>query len=346
MSVFLTADLQLHNHSSFGTLLPTGFSNRLQDGINALDQILAVAKKGDTIVVLGDLFETQRAVDTSVMYAVSEWVGRARAKGVKLILVAGNHDHYSRSGTIHALKPFELLDNVTVVPESAVLTIDGNQYVFFAYTDDTDALKERLEHTVAALGPKDAGKRFLCLHQGVSGAMLASSLFEGALGLEDLHLDKFDHVFLGHFHKPQSLADTVTYLGSPYQVTSDESGDVKRFIKIASKGAIESIRTTGNQFHYLAFPELEQAVRLEPGYYKVRCSTSHQADRVAELARTHNIKAQAVFERDSSAPSKHATAAAMNWDDAVRDWLSAKGRPDLTDEALNRLRTVNNQPVS
>jgi len=337
MSVFLTADLQLHNHSSFGTLLPTGFSNRLQDGIHALDQVLAPAKKGDTIVVLGDLFETQRAVDTSVMFAVSEWIGRVRDKGVKLILVAGNHDHYSRSGTIHALKPFELLGSVTVVSDHAILEIDGNQYIFFAYTDDTDALKERLQHVVAALGPKHVGKRFLCLHQGVSGAMLASSLFEGALGIEDLHPDKFDHVFLGHFHKPQSLTDKVTYLGSPYQVTSDESGDVKRFIKVDRNGVITSIRTTGHQFHYLVFDQFDQAIALEPGYYKVRCSTAHEVDRVSTIARTLGVKAHPLLERPESMPTQRATAAAMNWDDAVRGWLSSKGRPDLVDEALERL---------
>lgn len=336
MSVFLTADVQLHNHSSFGSLLPSGFSNRLQDGIDALDQILAGAKVGDTIIVLGDVFETQRAVDTSVMYAFSGWVERVVSKKVSLVLVAGNHDHYSRSGSIHALRPFELHPGVTVISDHDTLLLDKNEFVFFAYTDDTDALKGRINAVAARPVSKHARGRFLCIHQGVSGALLASSVFEGTLGLEDLHQDKFDHVFLGHFHKPQSLSDSVTYLGSPYQVTSEEAGDVKRFIKIDSEGQITSVLTEGNCFHRVSFEGLETAINLPRGYYKVHCSSNHQVDKVAGIARRLGIQFKVVFDRVEHTPT-HTNVKTLNWEDAVSNWLSSRGRPDLIPIAIERL---------
>lgn len=338
-SVFLTADLQLHNHSSFGSLLPSGFTNRLLDGINALDQILGAASGGDTIVILGDVFETQRSVDTSVMFAFTEWVKRVAEKHVKLILVAGNHDHYSRSGSIHALLPFGLSSHVEVVSDFAKVRVGNNVLNLFAYTDDVDQIKERIA-AVKVSGLTNT-KEFLCLHQGVSGALLAHSVFDGVLSVEDLRKDDFEAVFLGHFHKPQELAPNVMYLGSPYQVTTDEAGDVKRFIKIDPSGNVSSIRTTGNEFHSVSFEDFESYQQIPNGYYRVYCSRPSQADLVQKIAARFGVTARAVFvKRAKPEAAQPAVLKKLDWSTAISGWLTAKGRPDLVKDAIKRFTQI------
>lgn len=342
MRVFLTADVQLHNHTSFSTLLPSGISNRLQDGINALDQVLMDAASGDCIILLGDVFETQKAVDTSVMFAFASWMERAQSKGVRVVLVVGNHDHYTRAGTVHSLKPFEAA-GVTVISRDLMLTLGGHDFFLKAYTDDIEDVKSYVSGLVENFGTvKAKRKRFLCLHQAVSGAMLASSLFEGALGLSDLKEDAFTHVFLGHFHKPQSMTDKVTYLGSPYQVTSEEAGDVKRFMVVEPDGTVASIRTAGNQFHRISFAEFEtgQAVPLAPGYYRVICQNSQQVEQVPKLARQMSgVLTQVAYHRPDEVQGAAVEVASLDWDKAIGNWLSKKNRPDLVQTAIERFQT-------
>lgn len=336
----LTADIQLHNHSQFASVGADGINSRLKGGLEALDSILNQASKDDTILINGDVFETQKAVETSVLFMFSNWVRKATEK-VNLILVTGNHDYYFRSGTLHSLRPFSLADRVTVIDEPTIIDSGSDLVMIHPYSDDVDVIRSWIKDVSSQ---SDRLRTVLLLHQSISGAFTGTGIYDGPLGVEDLLPEKFSLIALGHFHKPQSLAQNVVYLGSPYQVTTDEAGQSKRFLTVDFSKAGDfwhSTRIEGPEFVRLSnqdFAANAQSLSTKD-YYTVTCFSEAEVKMVGKTAEAFGLNVKVSFLKpelvgDADSPT------VIDWKDAVSRWLSKRGRTDLVNEALSRLKAA------
>jgi len=264
MTVLFTADVHAHNFSDFATILPGGRNSRLQAILDTLEVMreYAVRNKLKHLVILGDLFHNQKSVEIDVLFGVSEYLKAIVESGIKVIILAGNHDHYSRDGKFHSLLQYHS-DNIIVV-DSDVQSIDADGVKLYCvpYTDDKDLLVERLETAAEQADIDDEEEdgdvvKVLCAHLSVDGGTVGSfeHKLKARMTSSDLNPECFDYVLLGHYHKPQMLTKNTYYVGSPIQHTRGEMGERKTFTHISSDGSIDTIPTNAPEFMDMTYDQ-------------------------------------------------------------------------------------------
>ncbi|HEU4635895.1 MAG TPA: metallophosphoesterase, partial [Edaphobacter sp.] len=90
----VVSDSHNHNWNAFSTVLPNGVNDRLQmildETERAADELLAIG--GKRMVHAGDLFHVRGQLAPSVLNPTLDCYRRILAKGVEVVINAGNHD--------------------------------------------------------------------------------------------------------------------------------------------------------------------------------------------------------------------------------------------------------------
>jgi len=312
MKVAVVADLQAHAYPAFSRILPSGRNSRLQHGIDALNFAVDQAD-GGYLVVLGDLFEDRRSLSIDVLDAVTEAIQAAsgRLKGIRII--AGNHDQFFRDGSVTSLRHFEGFPNVRVVYDTLSEVVDGVPWHFAAFQQDADRVRQWIK------GIPSGG--VLCLHQAMLGAEADGGfIYENAnsLAVGDVRPHDFSHVLVGHFHKPQSLAENVHYLGSPYQIKMNELGEVKRIAVVEGKPPVLTwVPVTGiPTFRRIRADDFDRLSEEERSlhFWEVEGIPTHVPDN-ARL-------------KPEPKPAITYSSSCSDFPSAAREWLTAKGHGD------------------
>lgn len=218
----------------------------------ALEGLVALAKdvKADAVVVAGDVFD--RAVPpTEAVELLDDVVAElVLGSGVKVIMIAGNHDSPVRlqylSGLVGRVG-VHVVGAVAPEPQGVALSdARGNDFVFWplAYTDPETARsmlgRDDLHTHESVLAAQVASVReradprsrhVLVGHAFVRGATASESerpLSVGGTGEVSAEVFAgFDYVALGHLHRCQKVSERVRYAGSLLKYSFDEADDVK-----------------------------------------------------------------------------------------------------------------------
>lgn len=230
MKVVVSSDAQFNPWKEFSRILSTGRNSRLQDQLDAQDEIFkACTDVGAHILVhTGDLYETlTEKIDKATFLAVYNKFVEFSKSGVIVVLVIGNHDWLDRTETFHILEPFKEIKNVIVVDEPRVEIVDSVSFCFIPYTriDFRDSINQVVKLS------KDSRIKYLFTHQGVNGAKTGprDMVLKDEYNVFDFKPDYFDVVFNGHYHKPQTLGKNFIIVGSMVQKDFGEREDVKGF---------------------------------------------------------------------------------------------------------------------
>lgn len=228
-------DMHLHLWSRFSKPVndPYLVNDRFSQQIKVLNDILDYAESNDYgIINGGDLFHTRGAVDSRVLYSATEAI--ASHPNVPITIVRGNHDSINNQmGSPASIDALAFLPNVTIVsnPDSMDIEVDGKSIHinFMPYGEDITSMKDVLKGFSDSLSPNDYN--ILVAHLGIDGAKqgLSTHRLASAFSLGDLYPDKYNAVYLGHFHLRQKLADNVWYGGSTMQLTFNDEGQEKGF---------------------------------------------------------------------------------------------------------------------
>lgn len=262
---------------NYGRINPeTGLNQRLHDFLHSLDEAIdaAIASDVDLAVFAGDIYKTRDPTPTH-QREFAKRIQRLSAAGIKVVLVAGNHDLPASAGRATSVDIFRALDvpNVTVartIGTHQVQTRSGPvQVIAFPWTVRSAVLAQPdfKNHTIAELnqamielnGAKlrqqaealDPDLPALVVgHAHVFGAKVGAErlLTMGSDPMYDLptfDLPHVDYVALGHIHKHQALAyaTPVVYAGSIDRVDFGEEHEDKGFVLVeldpARKGRAE-----------------------------------------------------------------------------------------------------------
>lgn len=221
------------------------------------------------------------------------------------------------------------MPGVTVIHDQLSASVDGCRLHFAAFQHDPDVVRRWIA-TLPEWKRPSGPKPFLFIHQAMLGAEADGGfLYEkaDALTVEDVRPNQFVEVLVGHFHKPQSLAPNVHYVGSPYQIKMNEIGEEKRIAVIdTDTGALE-------WRHVTVCPTFRKAKADEFDILTAEEKNAHFWEIEGILDQTpDNVRLKPV--------AKEAvvyTAACADLQSAADEWLRAKGRPDLTERALSFL---------
>ena len=225
-------------------VMPSTLSTCLQ----VLDTVHETAVKFNSgIIFLGDFWHHRGFVRVDCLNAVLQALGTWQ---VPSILIPGNHDQIDWRGLEHALTP--LSNAYRIYPPNEV---DGSappkQYagplIISHPTKFLNALfiphirdKEIMKLILSSNGT--ASSYALFVHADVKGASM-NDLIPSQHGLSASIFPANKYVYSGHFHKPHvvhvgkksATCTSIRYVGSPYQTSFSESGQIKSLLLVDSE---------------------------------------------------------------------------------------------------------------
>lgn len=185
--------------------LHINIDNRFEDTKSILRQMYtyAVSNRLDQVWILGDIYNRKRPYNSEKVL-FHRFVKSIYDRGIKILIVAGNHDIDKYK--VSAVEEFNVLDlpNVEIVENPTVLNIDNSKIY---------------------LG-----------HFLVNGASLGASNYiaSNAVNIKDVLKSEADLYLLGDVHKAQKLHTNpdVIYVGSPERISFSERDETKGFILV------------------------------------------------------------------------------------------------------------------
>lgn len=277
------ADLHL-GIETYGRIDPaTGLSSRLQDFLNALDQIVdyALGNRVDLVLFCGDAYKSRDPNQTQ-QREFAKRISRLSTSGIPIFLLIGNHDLPNAIGRATTTEIFDILavKNVYVAnrPDIYQIPTPGGivqiaslpwlrRSALLSKEDaknlDFDQINQRLQQVltniiashVQKLDPKLPS--ILAAHVWVASARLGSEKTM-TIGQEHVLLPSsvahpaFDYVALGHIHRHQILSDSppVVYAGSLERLDFGDEEDDKGFYLVEIEPNKEaSQRRVSFEFH-------------------------------------------------------------------------------------------------
>lgn len=173
----------------------------------------------DSIVFMGDWFETRSAVN--ILTAQYSYYGAKKINdlGLPVFFIIGNHDLYHRH-TREVYSPvnfqeftnFRIINEPTIIPE---LGTKGNLVSPFLFHEEYETLKQYKEIPV------------WWGHFEFKGFVVTGYNITMPTGPDPTDYDGPKHIFTGHFHKRQTTRN-ITYIGNTFPTNFSDAGDNER----------------------------------------------------------------------------------------------------------------------
>jgi DNA repair exonuclease SbcCD nuclease subunit len=171
----------------------------------------------DALFILGDVFDSRQSLNILVMNEAL-LIMKKLSEILPIYIIIGNHDIYRKfSNDINSLEIFKILGNVHIIKEAKQLKFaDGVTGLFMPWQDTH-------EQEMAVIREDDS--KYLFCHTDIAGfkynrrvAMLG--------GIDPGTMEKYKKVYTGHVHLAQNR-DNIRVVGSPYQLTRGDMGNIK-----------------------------------------------------------------------------------------------------------------------
>ena len=208
----LTADLHVENNKNLPNIIRT--AEWIRD-TNLRENI-------DWTIIIGDFINAREKIDVLALNKAIQILNELK----NVILLLGNHEYYSKitDFKVTCIRPFEKHAHVI----DSFRVIEGDTYYLYCVPFiESNELFNNIIKTIYGNWPNNDKKKILLGHQPTRGAV-TNDLFNviDKTGIESTTLDKFDHVFMGHYHKYQQI-NKVTFVGSPVQLSFGEEHSQK-----------------------------------------------------------------------------------------------------------------------
>ena len=263
------ADVHLSNTLPFAERDPqTLITDRLRDVLQVLEQMRVYADQHEItdVWIIGDLLD-KRLLDAITLKMAVEAVNELNQRH-RVVLVPGNHEAGDAACRHYVLDGFAQLADVAVIGNEGQWydTINGPRVYampFLPQARATDVLRKLI----------DSGERpdLLLLHQTIRGGRVGG--WEAKDGLDpELLAAVSPTVLSGHFHTPQQVGETITYLGAPVQHHFQDVDESRGFwdISLGDEIQAEMVAIDGApRFHVVPWITSGQppVIDVSPGDY-------------------------------------------------------------------------------
>lgn len=203
-----------------------------------------------TIFQFGDLFDSEKNINFNTLYHANKYFfDILENNSIQLHCLIGNHCSYFKN-SIKVNSPNLLLnkhENIFIYQDFTTVNFPGISFDVVPWICDDN------RHTI--LRKIRSSKEKYCLgHFEIAGGKF-DSLNVCHEGLSLKELKNYEQVFSGHFHT-SSIYGNVKYLGTPYQLTWIDYGDIKGFyIFDTETKELEFIQNPLNMFYKLIYDD-------------------------------------------------------------------------------------------
>ncbi|KAM0420886.1 hypothetical protein ACHAPT_011275 [Fusarium lateritium] len=215
-------------------------------------------------VICGDLLTSRSMQPTGVLSACYDFIGLLSDVVPRVHILLGNHDlayrHDHQTTALNAFNINRLAPYVSLHSSIAQYEWDGRRVLLLPFREEQNELTE----AVAALGPNEASKTVAFAHLAINKA--TTQRYVAGTGVDDPRLansithrgltgpDRFASLartFTGHFHSHQTITQgqpghskvdlrgSITYLGSPLQLTWADLFDEQRGVVLFDPESLE-----------------------------------------------------------------------------------------------------------
>jgi DNA repair exonuclease SbcCD nuclease subunit len=222
------SDTHHHNWSAFATTLPTGINSRLQ---MILDETLRCALEvqkagGNTVYHCGDLFHVRGSIAPSVLNPTIDTYKAILDRGVRIVILAGNHDLESKEAN-------RVSSAITALEGIGCKVVNGFNLGGLAASDDVAMIPwnpsiEGLKKQIESIDPVDRPRCDLMLHAPVDGVI--PGIPDHGLDAPYLQSLGFRRVFCGHYHHHKDFGGGVFSIGSLTPQTWSDVGAKAGFL--------------------------------------------------------------------------------------------------------------------
>ena len=174
---------------------------------------------------LGDVLDRRKFVSYRIAKDFRErFILPFEQLDIQLHALVGNHDiYYKNTNDVNSLR--ELLDsrykNIHTYAEATEVTFDGLKILLMPWINS--------QNTIYSFGMiNDTDAPVMMAHLDINGFAMNKSEIVSEHGYDREEFRKFDTVFSGHFHT-KSDDGHIYYLGTPYQIYSNDWNDPKGF---------------------------------------------------------------------------------------------------------------------
>jgi DNA repair exonuclease SbcCD nuclease subunit len=207
----------------------------------------------DTVLILGDTFDRRKYVNFySLQRAKAMFFDKLRERGIKVHMIAGNHDTYYKN-TNDVNSPDLLLreyDNINVIDHPQTIEVGDSKICMVPWicTDNYVECMEEMEKTPAEV----------CMgHFEIAGFSMYRGM-DSHEGFDKGVFKKFDLVFSGHYHH-RSNDSHIYYLGNPYELTWQDFNDPRGFhLFDTSSRQLDFIANPYTMFSRIEYDDREQ----------------------------------------------------------------------------------------
>lgn len=187
---------------------------------------------GVDLIVTGDIHDSKANIRGECVNTMIETFKQYQVKGVRPMVLRGNHDALNEKSKEHSLGFFQKLAYVVTEP-------DWQEGLYlFPYEHDNVVLKKQLKEI-----PKGS---IVIMHQGLTGSNMGDYIQDkSAITKEDVAGFR---VISGHYHTRQTIdlpnGGKWDYIGNPYTLGFGEANDPEKGFQILyNDGSLEFIPT-------------------------------------------------------------------------------------------------------
>ena len=195
----------------------------------------------DAVAVAGDVFDSSVA-NSEAITAYNDFAVKICGKlGIKMIVIAGNHDSAARLGMTSALLENSGLYVTAYLDEMKKISIDNADIYCIPYFNasqiENAGSYENAYMIICDEIRRKADKsrvNILMAHAFVNGSRISESDKAAAVGGSNLVskdvFGGFDYVALGHLHRFQEIGENIVYSGSPVKYSFGEAEQDKQVV--------------------------------------------------------------------------------------------------------------------
>lgn len=214
------------------------------------------------IVQLGDLFDRRKYINFQTLSDSRRYFfDRLRDEGITLHALVGNHDIFWKH-SLEVNSPDLLLSDYTNIKVYRDVTTVQFQSLMldmipWMCNENEEKIREFVSKSVSPI----------CVgHFELIGFPLMKGI-ESHDGVESKFLDRYDHVYSGHYHT-RSTSGNVTYAGTPYEMVWSDYKDTKGFYILDSEThELQFIENTLRMFYKVYYDDskftLEDVIRTD-----------------------------------------------------------------------------------
>ncbi len=259
----ILGDVHLGHSLNIGkATVGSNLNSKIVDQLNLLDWTLDQALDNNTsnIIITGDIFEDPKPHPSIITLFIS-WLKKCQANGVKVHLIAGNHD-ILRSGYVYS-SPLDIiseveLENVFVYKDINTIFINSTAFTFIPFRDrkslgklvnseSLSLLQDIINYELASI--PITYKKILVGHLAIEGSIPVGDEIDdmnNELFCPISMFNGYDYVWMGHVHKPQIMNKKnpyVAHIGSMDVSNFGESDHKKILILVDCNSPDEDFKT-------------------------------------------------------------------------------------------------------